>query len=128
MRTKTVVSVCVVAVALLGAGCDSDNKGKIEGTKWSSNAGTIKGQQLTSGQIVMEFFKDGTMELSVTDRSGNRKAYPGNYTLGIGDIVVFNLDKELAGMKTHAEHISIKNGELTMTDSDGTSGVFSRRK
>ncbi len=128
MRTKTVVSVCVVAVALLGAGCDSDNKGKIEGTKWSSNAGTIKGQQLSSGQIVLEFFKDGTMELSVSDRSGNRKGYSGNYTLEVGDIVIFNLDKELSGMKTHAEHISIKNGELTMTDSDGTRGVFSRRK
>jgi hypothetical protein len=118
-----------VAVALLGAGCDSENKGKIEGTKWSSNAGTIKGQQLSAGQIVLEFNKDGSMELSVTDQTGNnRKAYPGNYTLGIGDIVVFHLDKELSGMKTHAEHISIKNGELTMTDSDGTRGVFSRRK
>jgi hypothetical protein len=126
MRGKTVVGMLVVAVALAAVGCDSTNKGKIEGTKWSSNEGTIHGQKLSSGKITLEFYKDGTLDFAGTDPYGNRKVFAGKYTFGMGSMVVMTFDQELAGMKTHAESISVSNGELTMTDSDGTRLVFSR--
>ena len=126
MRGKVVVGLLVVAVALAAVGCDSTNKGKIEGTKWSSNEGTIRGQKLSSGKLVLEFYKDGTLDFSGTDPYGNRKVFSGKYTFGMGDIVVMTFDQELAGMKTHAERVNVSKGELTMSDSDGTKLVFSR--
>jgi hypothetical protein len=128
MRARRLVGLAVVVVALAVAGCESSNKGKIEGTKWSSNEGTIRGQKLSSGKITLEFYKDGKLDFSGTDPYGNRKVFTGHYTFGMGDIVVLNMDQELAGMKTHAERVNVKNGELTMTDSDGTQLVFSRLK
>ncbi len=129
MRTKTVVVSCFVLVVALGVtGCESNNKGKIEGTKWSSNPGSFQGVKMTSGQIKLEFSKDGDIEWSGTDIRGFHRVLTGRYTLGMGDIVVIDLDQEFAGRKTHAESISISKGELTMTDSNGTSLVFSRLK
>jgi hypothetical protein len=128
MRAKQLVGLIVVAAALAAAGCQSENKGKIEGTKWSSNAGTIKGQQLSSGKLELEFYKDGTMEFSGKDLAGRYKVITGRYSLGTGYVVVLKLDQELAGMKTHAERVTVDKGQLTMTDSDGTKLVFSRVK
>jgi hypothetical protein len=128
MRTKSVVGVLVAAAALCMAGCESTNKGKLEGTKWSSNEGNIRGQKLSSGKLELEFYKDGTMDFVGADNTGIRRVYPGRYSYGIGDIVVLEFDKELAGLKKHAERVSINKGELTMSDSDGTKVVFSRLK
>jgi len=50
----------------------------------------------------------------------------GTYTLGAMNTVVFNFDRELSGMKQHAEKISIQGDTLTMTDSDGTQISFSK--
>jgi hypothetical protein len=128
MRTNHVVGLLIVVAALAVAGCESSNKGKIEGTKWSSNAITINGQKLSSGKCELEFYKDGNMDLMVTEPSGNRKIFTGRYSLSLGDLVVITFNQELAGMKTHTERISITKGELTMIDSDGTKLVFSRLK
>src|SRR5260370_20613609 len=128
MRGKAVVGLLIVALALAAVGCDPTNKGKIEGTKWSSNEGTIRGQKLSSGKIVLEFFKGGNMSFSGTDPKGNYKVYSGRYTFGMGSIVVLDFDQELAGRTTHTEWISVSKGELTMSDADGTSLVFSRLK
>jgi hypothetical protein len=128
MRTNRVVGLFVVVAALAVAGCESSNKGKIEGTKWSSNAVTIHGQKIGSGKCELEFYKDGTMDLLVTDPNGNRHLFSGRYSLSLGDLVVITFNQEVAGMKTHTERISVTKGELTMIDSDGTKLVFSRLK
>jgi hypothetical protein len=128
MRTNRVIGLLVVVAALAVVGCESTNKGKIEGTKWSSNAVSIHGQKLGSGKCELEFYKDGTMDFSATDPNGYRKVFPGRYSLSLGDLVVITFDQEVAGMKTHTERVSISKGELTMTDSDGTKLVFSRLK
>jgi hypothetical protein len=128
MRSNRVVGLLVVVAALAVAGCESSNKGKIEGTKWTSNAVTIHGQKVSSGKCELEFYKDGAMDLSATDPNGYRKVYTGRYSLSMGNFVVITFDQEIAGMKTHTEQISINKGELTMIDSDGTKLVFSRLK
>ncbi len=115
MRTKTAVGFFVLVVALGVTGCESNNKGKIEGTKWSSNPGTFSGVKLASGQILLEFSKDGEVKWSGTDIDGVQLVFTGRYTLGMGDIVVIDLDEELGGSLTHAESITISKGELTMT-------------
>jgi hypothetical protein len=111
----------LIAVALV-AGC-SANKGKIEGTKWTSEATTMKGQPIPAGALDLDFRSDG----SLVYRAG-LQTYTGTYTLGTADTVVLNLDQPIAGLKTHAEKISIDGERLTMTDSDGSKLTFVKAK
>ena len=109
-------------VLVLGVtGCSSNNKGKIEGTKWSSNAGNVKGQPLPAGALRLEFTSDGKLTYTA-----GPKTFTGTYSLGGGDTVTFHLNQDLAGRKTHPEKISISGTTLTMTDGDGTSLSFSK--
>jgi hypothetical protein len=99
-----------VAVSLLCvAGCPSgasNNKGKIEGTKWDAE----------DGSRALEFTKDGKLFYDLEGGVG----YEGTYTLGAGDNVTFTFTKELAGSKTHVEKISISGDHLTMSDTTGS--------
>lgn len=107
-----------------GEGKDrSNNKGKIEGTKWSSEAATIKGNTIPAGSLTLEFTKDG----KVTYTAGP-SIFTGTYTLNPGDEVVLKLDQELAGSKKHVEKVVIKDDKLTMSDKDGTSLTFEKVK
>jgi hypothetical protein len=111
-------------VLVLGVtGCSSNNKGKIEGTKWSSNPTTVKGQPIPAGALRLEFTTDGKLTYVAGPMT-----FTGTYSLGGGDTVTFHLTQDLAGRKTHAEKISISGTTLTMTDSDGTSLSFSQVK
>ena len=101
----------------------SNNKGKIEGTKWANVEGTVKGQKVPAALLKLEFTKDGKLVYDVAVRK-----LTGTYTLGSGDSVTLNLDEELAGTKMHTEKITIKDGVLTMTDSDGTELAFEMQK
>ena len=101
----------------------SNNKGKIEGTKWSSLPADIKGAKLPAGILKLEFAKDGKLVYRVGPMD-----YTGTYKLGAGDKVTLQLDKELAGRKDHEESVVIKGNRLTMTDSDGTSLTFELMK
>jgi len=118
----THVHICrlvVLALLLLTAGCSSNNKGKIEGTKWSSMAATIKGQQAPAGLLQLDFGADG----SLVYRAG-MQTYSGTYTLASFNTVVFHLTTPLAGSNTHAEKVVIENDRLTMTDAGGTQLTF----
>src|SRR5260370_35341866 len=106
MRGKAVVGLLIVALALAAVGCDPTNKGKIEGTKWSSNEGTIRGQKLSSGKIVLEFFKGGNMSFSGPDPKGNYKLYSGRYPFAMGTIVVLDFAQQLPGRTTHTTWIT----------------------
>jgi hypothetical protein len=101
----------------------SDNKGKIEGTKWSSLAATVRGQTVPAGTLKLEFAKDGKLVYNTPLGTFN-----GTYELGAGPKVTLKLDKELAGSKKHEETVVIKDGKLTMSDSDGTSMTFEKAK
>jgi len=113
---------CVVSLALMAvvvAGCESNNKGKIEGTKWSSMSATVDGQRIPAGALKLEFSKDGKLRYDA-----GPKVFTGTYSLGSGDYVTLNLNQDLAGRKQHVETIKIEGSKLTMIDSDGTSLSF----
>jgi hypothetical protein len=114
--------VAVLFLLPLG-GCKSNNKGKIEGTKWVSQATVQKGTNIPAGALQLEFSSDGKLVY----RAG-QQTFTGTYSLGMGDYVTLNLDQNLAGRKTHSEKVSISGDQLTMTDSDGTSLTFTKMK
>jgi hypothetical protein len=123
MRPVHVLRPVLLAAVLLGLGCASKNKGKVEGTKWSSVPATIKGQSLPAGALRLEFGSDG----SLVYRTGPQ-THRGTYSLGMGDRLTLNLNQELAGRKVHVETVVINGDRLTMTDSDGTRAIFDRVK
>ena len=53
-----------------------------------------------------------------------RSDLTGRYTLWPGNTVCLHLDQELAGKKMHWEKVEIRDGQLTMTDFDGTQLTF----
>jgi hypothetical protein len=120
MRRLSVLSLGLVV--LLFTGCESNNKGKIEGTKWSSDAATVKGSQIPAGALQLEFKSDGGFTYTVI---GN--PLTGKYSLGTGDNVTLTFDKELDGRKSHTEKVAINGDKLTMTDSDGTAVTFTKK-
>ncbi len=121
MRLTSVLRVAV-AVALLGAtGCNSNNKGKIEGTRWTSQAGVVKGLNVPAGLLELDFRATG----GLVYRAGP-KTMTGTYSLGWGDTVTLKLDEPLAGRKNHAEKVVVNGDYLTMTDTDGTTMTFER--
>lgn len=106
------VAVCLLTLA---TGCSS-NKGKIEGTKWTCQAGTIEGQPIPAGMMKLEFSTDGKLVFDTTVTK-----FTGTYSLGFGEYVTLNFDGE-----SHMETIKISDGVLEMIDSDGTSLKFNK--
>lgn len=108
----TVLIICLL-VSL--AGCSS-NKGKIEGTKWTSQAGNMNGQAIPAGFIKLEFGEDGTLVFgNVLEES------KGTYSLGLGEFVTLTFDGE-----SHMETIKVEGNTLEMFDSDGQSLKFTK--
>jgi hypothetical protein len=101
----------------------SNNRGKIEGTKWSSQALTVDGKTLPAGAAKLEFGTDKKLTYIVGDQT-----YTGRYTLRHGDNVLLEFDKELEGSKTHGQRITIKGDTLKLIDTDGFTVTFSRVK
>ena len=123
MRPAHILRLVLLTAVLLTSGCASNNKGKIEGTKWSSLAGTVKGNFLPAGTLQLEFRSDKSLVYG-----GGPLVYTGTYSLGMGDTVTFHLTKELAGRKDHAQKIVVNGDRLTVTDSDGTQLTFEKVK
>jgi len=122
MRCAKMLQATLLITLLCSTGCSS-NKGKIEGTKWTSLAATVKGLQVPEGSLGLDFGADKKLVYKIPGQT-----ITGTYSLGMGDNVTLNLDQELAGRKAHVEKVSISGDTLTMTDSDGTSVKFKRVK
>jgi hypothetical protein len=123
MRLPRALQWLWVVPVVFAAGCASENKGKIEGTRWRSYAATVKGQSVADGALKLQFQADGAVVYSAGGH-----AFTGTYRLGSGKTVVMNMDQEIAGRKTHSETVEIRGGKLTMTDSDGTALTFYQEK
>jgi hypothetical protein len=121
MRLPPVARAAALVVCLAGVGCSSNNKGKIEGTKWISISQLVKGQMLPEGALTLDFRADGTL----TYKAGPQ-TLTGKYTLGSGDRVNLYLDQALAGSKKHVETVKINANELEMIDFDGTAAKFKK--
>src|SRR5262245_57500937 len=119
MRLRIVISLIVLSLLPVVTGCSSKNKGKIEGTKWTSLATVMKGVSLPAGSLKFEFRSDGTLVYQVGPIT-----YTGRYSLGMGDMVTMNLDQDLGGRKKHVQRVNINGDRLIMADSDGTEVTF----
>jgi hypothetical protein len=122
MRIRSIRQLACTLIVILLVGCESTNKGKIEGTKWENEAATVDGKDLPGGRIKLEFGSDGKLVYDVVVA----QRYNGTYSLGMGDNVTFNLDQEIKGQKQHREKISITGDRLTMKDPGGTAMSFSK--
>jgi hypothetical protein len=123
MRPVHVLRLLVVLLLLAGAaGCASNNKGKLEGTRWTSDPGKVRGQSVPEGFMKLEFMVNGDLTL----RGGGR-TFTGTYSFGPGDLVTMYLDKELAGSKVYFERISLDGNRMKMSDPDGTELAFQKR-
>ncbi len=124
MRISRMLPVLLAALILVPlTGC-SNNKGKIEGTKWVSREATVKGQKLPAGILKLEFTSDGKFVFS----TGGILEQKGSYSLGSGDNVTMDFDQPTDGkQKKHLEKITIEGDLLTMSDSTGTI-TFDREK
>src|SRR5262245_45778251 len=118
MRSIRVLSLMFLPLVLLASGCVSENKGKLEGTRWSSEAGQVTNNAavmgprevtLRAGYMELDFQKDGTLFYII-----NNKLHRGKYTLGMGSVVRFDLEEPIAGMKTHSEKINVDGRTMTM--------------
>jgi len=122
---RTVLRLTVLLPLVLATGCLSENRGKIEGTRWRSLAGTIQAQgrrvRVGDGFMELHFHQDGSLYYIVRGR-----IHTGKYSLGAGKAVTLYLDEAVAGMKVHTETVVIQGDRLTMTDSDGTELSFRR--
>jgi hypothetical protein len=129
MRPVGIVGIVFFTAILFTVGCTSNNKGKIEATKWKSLPGTVKGLSLPAGAFELQFGGNGQMIYTFgASELGPKQTFRGTYDLGIGDIVTLNLDTPLAGSKVHAETVIIEGDRLTMTDTDGTSLTFAKAR
>jgi len=106
----------------------SNNKGKIEGTKWSSVAVKVMGKTLPAGALRLNFSRDGKVAYNIHTVGGEVIRYKGTYELNTGDYVTLKFDRKLGGLKTHKQRIVIKEGQLKMIDTDGTSVTFTKVK
>src|SRR5215218_4250474 len=130
MRLPLVMRFALLAAFLGLAGCNSNNKGKLEGTKWSSQEFKSKGTLIPPGAIVMEFADDGRLTYRSKESSATGevkdKTVTGHYALYSDDYVTFYLDEPLAGSKTHRERIVVRGDTMQLIDTDGTSIPFDR--
>ncbi len=95
-------------------------KGKIEGTKWTSQATeTADGTKLPAGVIALDLNKDMTF----TYKAG-ATTWTGKYELLGGDKLKLLSDQEIGGRKENVETMILKDKTLTMVDADGTKVVF----
>ncbi len=132
MHRARLLSLPAVLSLALAAGCTSENRGKLEGTRWVSEPATVKVKagpagapqsvHVPAGYLELDFHEDGSFYYILKG-----KIHTGKYTLGPGHMVTLNLDTPVAGMKTHTEKIVVEGERMTMTDTDGTSIPFRKQ-
>jgi len=123
MNRRIFCCFALLSTVLFSIGCSSNNKGKLEGTKWSSLATTVNGMPVPAGTLKLEFGADKSLVYRTSIGTFN-----GTYSLGMGDNVTLKLDRDLAGRRNHTEKITVNGDRLAMRDSDGTSVTFERMK
>lgn len=97
----------------------SNNFGKIEGTKWRSLQGWVKGNNIPAGALRLEFNRDGSLVYHTPTGE-----YRGTYTLSSGDDVVWNFTRALGGSNRHEQRVSINGNRMSVHDTDGTTLDF----
>ncbi|WP_020475304.1 hypothetical protein [Zavarzinella formosa] len=124
MNLAMLAQLAVVVGGLMATGGMSNNKGKIEGTKWVNIKSMINNEQtIPAGIITLDFKKDGGFVQTILVQR-----YSGTYLLQTGDHITLKLDEPLDGhTELHAKFI-IDRAVLLMRDSDGTTITFAKSK
>jgi hypothetical protein len=107
-----------LAVALVVAGC-SGNKGKIEGTSWSTQTALAKSEAPAASVRRLQFLHDGHLLYFA-----NEKLFKGSYSMGMGPAVTFTLEEDLEGRKIHPHKLVLDGEQLTLTSADGSALRF----
>ena len=114
---------CVTLSLAVITGCASKNAGKIEGTKWKSDATTVFDKQVPAGAITFDFRKDGTFKGAMGGRS-----ITGTYTCDFGSLVTLHCDQTLPTGSSTTQRITIDGDWMSMADPDGTTLTFRKVK
>jgi hypothetical protein len=124
---RAVAALVVAAVAVGQAGCESNNVGLLEDTKWSSAyVPDYKGISLRGMTISLAFHADGRFNMGLNAPLGSISIH-GRWKLGSGDTVtLYDLSQALGGHTAHNEKVTIAGDTLTMADADGTKVVFTK--
>jgi hypothetical protein len=106
---------------LAGCGGPSTNQGNLETTSWGSEATKYQGIEVPAGHLKLYFRADGRMSYHV-----GTQVYKGKYKYSSGDMVIFELDRELAGSKSHTEKIWFEGDRMIVSDILGPKMGFRR--
>ena len=107
-----------IGLCLVLVGCGSNNKDKIEGTRWSSQEQKAGAKVAPKGAIELRFSGDGNFEWKFGSEAKPIKL-KGTYTLGSGDNVTFHFEEEFEERKEHTEKIQVRDKTLTLSDAKG---------
>jgi hypothetical protein len=115
--TRT-LRLAAATVALIAAGCNSNNTGKIVGRWQADVADAPRGPNGPAG-VVWEFAEDGSFTVSRVELGpagpNEIRVASGRYTLGLQDNVAFsNLDPPLEGKTRSSERIVIEGDTMTV--------------
>jgi len=99
----------------------SNNKGKLEGTKWASDEVTVQGLKMPKGAFVVAFEKDGTFVQEVKAPDLPARTAKGTWSLGSGDDVIMEgEDPERKIKAKETVQVVIKGDKATVTSKAGS--------
>ncbi len=105
----------------LVSACSSQNRGKIEGTKWTNLAADVHNNPVPRDLIQIEFFPDGKLRYVI-----DQKEHGGSYSFGTRHYVFFRLDPPVEMISGYWEEVLLADRRLTLKDASGTALVFER--
>jgi hypothetical protein len=113
----------------------SNNKGKLEGTKWSSKAASLLALdgktkvELPEGAVLVEFKADKTFSQKGTRQDLQVPAATGKYEFGPGDDVMLEVDDApIPALKKVTLKVAVKGDEMTLKHPLGAPMTFVKAK
>lgn len=125
---RCATGLAILILALVG-GCGfmpqagSNNKGKLEGTRWVNEPGVFVGIPLIRGAFTMDFRGDGTFYWRFSD-----KTFTGTFSYGPENLIFFTLSEPFLNRTDWKEHITISGDTMIMGGEDGITLNFYRYK
>ena len=112
------IRLAAVTLALVAAGCSSNNTGKIVG-RWRADIADVPIGPDGPTDVVWEFTEDGTFTVSrvISGREPpiTERVASGRYMLGLNDNVSFtNLDPPLEGKSRSSERVVVNGDTMTV--------------
>lgn len=129
MPTHRPVRFLLLLCLFLASGCGllpqapSNNKSKLEGTRWVNEPGQFAGKHFIAGAFTLDFRGDNTFYWRFSDQ-----IFTGSFSYGPGDLVYFTLTSPFMGRTDWKEVITISGDVMVMGGEDGITITFNRYK